>query len=240
MRYQLETQRTIKGTPPSIFEFTTSYLTNRAGTERGWAIAPNDDMADFSTPRSDQSFWSDGRLALAQFSGGPGDCSNQFGLDPAKAYLVFRDPGGKVTAAEPVSADDPLPNLVAAFVANPAEPYPWRPTVAQFLALSGYVSRVRAVDCNTDRVTTLEVLRDRSDYAGPKAGTVDELYGLAPSLRLSNCHKGAEYIMTGWPIGERLHRIVDGEVEFEDRWMQLRFTGATTLSLASVRQLLKP
>ena len=208
--------------------------------DRIWTVAPNDDFQSFSLPRSEQTFWHTGFLAVGQISGGPGDCSNQIALDPTHAYLILRDDAGLVIAAEPLAPDDPLPGLVTALVADPKLDFPWHPTVREFLALPGVVARVRITSCDEERGKIVEVLRGRpdEDTGDVEPGETMDLYGLAPGFLVATCHIGADYLVTGWPFSVRLHPVVAGKVRFEDRWMQLRFSGEKTLSLAAVRAIL--
>lgn len=240
VRYRLAVERVLKGSPPAEFMFKIPMSWTPEDGGRVWTVAPNDDFQDFSISRTRMSFWHDANLALGQISGGPGDCSNQVALDPGHPYLVLRDAAGMVTAAEPLAAEDALPGLVAALVADPKLDYPWQPTVRQFLALPGIVARVRITNCDEEQGRVVEVLRHRPDE---NTGDVEEgetlhLYGLAPGFLVASCHVGSNYLATGWPFSTRLHPVVAGKVRFEDRWMQLRFSGEKTMPLDTVRTIL--
>lgn len=237
VRYELKTERVLKGSPPSVFPFRFHFPNITSDREWAWAVAPNDDFGGFSWPRSDQAFWVDGRLSLGEFSGGPGDCSNQIALTPSLRYLVLRDSAGVVTVAEPLAEDDPLPDLIVRFLADESEAYVWRPTVQRYLGLAGPISRVRVEDCAKSRVRLIETLRSRSEAYTDTAGTIDTLHGVTPSLELPGCRVGDEFVLTGWPA--RLHPVVDNVVHFEDRWMQLRFSGEKKIPLAVLREMLR-
>lgn len=239
VRYRLKVEQALKGSPPTAFIFRFRMAWTPEDGERIWTVAPSEDFQDFSNPRNGQSFWHHGRLSVGQFSGW-GDCSNQIALDPRFSYLVFRDAAGLITAAEPLAADDPLPGLIAALVADPKLDYPWQPTVRQFLALPGIVARVRITSCDEERGRVIEVLRHRPDdnTGDAEKGETLHLYGLAPGFLVTSCHVGSDYLVTGWPFSTRLHPVVAGKVRFEDRWMQLRFSGEKTMPLDTVRTIL--
>ncbi len=241
VRYRLKVQRPLKGAPPAEFVFRFRQAWFPGDGDRIWTVAPNDDFEDFAQPRNEQAFWHEARLTYGRISGGPGDCSNQIALDPAATYIVFRDKAGLVTAADPLSVDDPLPGLIATLVADPALSYPWRPTVTEYLRLAGVVVRVQMSDCRKERAKVLETLRERStDDAAtdPAPGEDLGLYDLQPQLLIAGCRRGDEYLATGWPWQTRLHPIIDGVVHFEDRWTQLRFSGEKAMPLAKVRETL--
>lgn len=239
VRYRLKVERQLKGTPPEAFIFRFRMSWTPEDGDRIWTVAPNDDFQSFTFPRSEQTFWHMGSLAVGQTSGGPGDCSNQIALDPTPAYLIFRDAAGLVTAAEPLAPDDPLPDLVAAVVADRKLDYPWRPTVREFLTLPGVVARVRITSCDEEQGRIVEVLRGRpnDNTSGVEPGETMDLYGLAPGFLVAACHIGSDYLVTGWPFSVRLHPVVAGNVRFEDGWMQLRFSGEKNFPLDTVRAL---
>lgn len=242
VRYRLKVARALKGSPPAefVFRFRLAWFPGDGG--RIWTVAPNADFDAIPMPRSEQAFWQEGFLGVGQVSGGPGDCSNQIALDPTVNYLVFRDGAGLVTAAEPLVAADPLPDLVAALVADPSLGYPWRPSVTEFLKLPGLVVRVRITSCRDEKARVIETLRRKpeGDYGSdPEQGTIVDLYRMEPGFLIARCQLGAEYLMTGWPFSTRLHPISKGQVTFEDRWMQLRFTGEKTILLETVRTIVR-
>ena len=234
VRYTLKVERRLKGAAPDTFPFRFFQRNSTSDREWAWAVAPNEEIWTFFLPRSEPEFWSDGRLSLGDFGGGPGDCSNQIALNSGVHYLVLRDATGLVTAAEPLASNDPLIDLIANFLKQPANDYIWRPSVAEFLALPGWVGVVRVADCSDDEAVVSETLR-RGNERDPSVGEKVSLYRLKPSLRIAGCHAGDEYLLTGWYSGMRLHRIVDGVVRFEDGWMQIRFSGEKNIALNAVR-----
>lgn len=238
VRYTVRVERRIKGDAPDVFPFRFWQLNTTSEREWAWAVAPSEDFYTFALARSEPAFWATGRLFLGQGLGGPGDCSNQIALDPKHRYLVLRDADGLVTVAEALEPADPLPNMVAAMLAKPEEDYIWRPTVREYLALDGDVIRLRVIDCAADRLEIVELLADRSKVHDLEAGKELKYLHPVPSLAISACEKGAEFVMTGWPRAQRLHTIRDGRVEFEDRWMQIRFSGEKVISLNTLRAIL--
>jgi hypothetical protein len=237
VRYRFKTERVLKGTVPAVFPLKFDLPIDNFPEEWAWATLPDPEDLPYPAEPRDQAFWSSGSLELFSFASGPGDCSVQVALDVEGQYLVMRAADGKVLVIEPLTATDPLPDRIAAFIADPSPDYLWRPTVQEFLDLPGHVARVRVKDCSRDDVQIVEELRAPPDGYGV-VGRSAELYGLAPSLRVTQCKRGAEYLMTGWPRGERLHPIVNGIVHFEDRWMQVRFTGDKAISIDAVRAIL--
>ncbi|MDO9472245.1 MAG: hypothetical protein Q7J28_04260 [Caulobacter sp.] len=237
VRYTLKTERVLKGNPPAIFPFRFHFPNITSDREWAWAVAPNDDFGGSLWPRSDQAFWVEGSLSLGEFSGGPGDCSNQVALNPSVRYLVLRDSAGMVTVAEPLTDNDPLPDLIARFLASESETYVWRPTVQEYLGLAGSISRLRIADCATGKFQLIEALGSRPGTYFREVGEIDTIYGLTPSLSLTGCREGDEFLLTVWPA--RLHPVVDNVVHFEDRWMQLRFSGEKNIPLTTLRELLR-
>ncbi len=237
VRYRFKTERVLKGTVPAVFPLKFNLPIVNFPEEWAWATSPDPDAPPYPAKPRDQAFWSSGALELFSLVSGPGDCSVQVVLDPNARYLVMRTADGKATAIEPLTATDPLPDTVATFVADPSSDFLWRPTVREFLAVPGHVARVRVKDCSRDKVQIVEELRGPPDDYGV-VGASAELYSLVPSFRVARCRRGAEYLMTGWPRAERLHPIVDGVVDFEDRWMQIRFSGEKSIPLDAVRAIL--
>lgn len=237
VRYTLKAERVLKGYPPATFPFRFHLPNITSDKEWAWAVAPNDDFGGDSWPRFDHAFWVEGRLSLGEFSGGPGDCSNQIALRLSVRYLILRDGAGLVTAAEPLTDDDPLPDLIVRFLASESETYVWRPTVQEYLGRAGSISRLRIADCATSKFQLIETLGSQSDPYFREVGEIDSLYGLTPSLSLTDCREGDEFLLTVWPA--RLHPVVDDVVHFEDRWMQLRFSGDKSIPLTTLRELLR-
>lgn len=238
VRYRFKTERVLKGTVPAVFPLKFYLPIANFPEEWAWATSPDPDDPPYPAEPRDQAFWSSGAPELFSLASGPGDCSVQVSLDLEARYLVMRAADGKVTAIEPLTATDHLPDKIAAFIADPSSDYLWRPTLREFLALPGHVARVRVKDCTRDEVQIVEELRAPPDYSG-EVGASAELYSLVPSFRVARCRRGAEYLMTGWPRAERLHPIIDGVVHFEDRWMQLRFSGNKSIPLAALREMLR-
>lgn len=238
VRYHLKTDRVLKGAPPTEFIFRVATSLSPGDGDRVWTAQVKDDIGDFGPVRDEQRFWHTGQLERGEGSGW-GDCSIQITLDDSRTYLVVRDAEGIVTAAEPLVADDPLPDMIAAMVADPALEYPWRPTVQRYLHLKGDVLRVRIEDCQKETAKVVEFVRPQPDSRRAEIGEELSLYGLAPPFLVAGCAKGDEYLLTGWPFSARLHVILKGQVTFEDRWMQLRFTGEKTIPLETVRTIVR-
>ena len=238
VRYSVKVERRIRGEAPDAFPFRFWRLNTTSEREWAWAVAPNKEFGTYRLARSEPAFWAAGWLFLGELLGGPGDCSNQIALDPEFRYLVLRDADGLVTVAEALEPADPLPDLIAAMLAKPEEDYIWRPTVREYLALNGDVIRLRVIDCAADRLEIVELLADRSKVHDLEVGKELKYLRPVPSLAISACEKGGEFVMTGWPQAPRLHPIRDGRVEFEDRWMQIRFSGEKVIPLDTLRTIL--
>lgn len=237
VRYRFKTERVLKGNVPAVFPLKFDLPIDNFPEEWAWAALPHPEDLPYPAEPRDQAFWSSGSLELFSLVSGPGDCSVQVSLDLNARYLVMRAADGKALAIDPLTATDPLPDLIAASIADPSSNFLWRPTVREFLALPGHVARVRVKDCSRDEVQIVEELRAPPDGYGVVSEAA-ELYGLVPSFRITKCKRGAEYLMTGWPKGKRLHPIVDGVVHFEDRWMQIRFSGEKAIPIDAVRAVL--
>ncbi len=181
-------------------------------------------------------FWHVGRLSTGQFEGGPDRCTVQVSFREGESYLVLRDAEGLVTAAELLRRSDPLVDAVRTLVADPGLGYGYQPTVMEYLFRARALWFVEAVDCSISRVQVLRVLRpppvDRFDFG--MGSIMDLRRGLTPGLSQFNCTPGAQYLVEGSIFNARVHPIAGGKVQFQDRWMQLRFSGGASLSTSAV------
>lgn len=238
VRYRFEVDRVLKGSPPQDMAFKPGGPVAKGFATDAWTIAPTGEAMSWSAPRSARDFWHSGVLSYGESEGGPGDCSWQWSFRSHQSYLVLRDAAGGFVAVEPLASQDPLPDLVSRLIADPTEPYPHRPTLQAYLQAQGALLRVRLTDCRRQKAKVLEVISSPRAPAGDvEEGEQLELHQATPSLRLGPCRVGAAYVLDGWPYSSRLHPIRAGVVTFDDRWMQLRFTGPKTLRLGDLRAI---
>lgn len=238
VRYVFAVDAVLKGAPGQAVAFKAAGQLAQDLSREAWMVRHSDHAASWSSDRSDRDFWHSADLVIAESEGGPGDCSFQWSYRTDRAYLIARDKAGGFLAAIPLEPKDPLPALTARLLADPRERYPYRPDLRAYLGLKGALLRVVMTRCGERaKVRVLEVLAPPTGGAvAPDKGEMIELYTLVPSASLGGCRMGASYILDGW-LAMQLHPIQGQTVTFDDRWMQLRFTGDKRLSLAELRRI---
>lgn len=235
VRYVFVVDRVIKGAPPPQFDFRPPpVLMSYRGMANTWTTRWNPEFQTFHLARAEREFWRLGQGGLGSLSG-PGDCSNQIAFEPGRPYLIARDAGGVMLMAEPLDDNDPLPDAVARFVADPAAPAYYTMSVTDYLALPGGLIRVEVSACDPVAVKILEVLKDDTPMIGETIPFDDG----GPGLDRRNCRIGRQYLLEGVLAPDGLHPIEDGWVTFDDSYIGLRFAGPKRMPLEDVRRLTK-
>ncbi len=233
VRYAFVVDRVIKGDPPPRVDFQPPpILMSYRGLANTWTTRWNSEFQSFHLARSDREFWRLGRGGLGSISG-PGDCSDQIAFEPGQSYLIARDAAGVMLMAEPLDENDPLPDAVAEFVADPAAPPYYGMTVTDYLTLPGGLLRVAIASCDPIAVKILEVLKDESPLIGETVPFNED----GPGLSKQTCRVGRQYLLEGVLAPDGLHPIDDGWVTFDDSYIGLRFTGPKRMRLEDVRRI---